>query len=311
MRVLLAGASGAIGRYLIPQLIAAGHEVTGTTRTPGALTGTGATEIVTDVVNRADFLRLVDGMEFDGVLHQLSALARTPMTYADMIATNRLRAEGTSTLLAAARLTGATRFVYPSSVYGYGFRNHGSKVLDETAPFGQLPGTRLDAVQKALLSGEQQARAFGGVSLRYGVFYRGRGPIPPVVEEWHGVLPFVHLEDAASATVLALDRGAPGSVYNIVDDVPVSWRAVHDARSDTYGLPNPPRQSPWFARLAAPFGAHLIAETSLKLSNAKAKAELGWAPKYPSYLDALASDRDLVQHAQAVLSGKASVVRSA
>ena len=311
MRVLLAGASGAIGRYLIPQLIAAGHEVVGTTRTPGALTGTGATEVVTDVVDRAQFLRHIEGFEFDAVVHQLSALSRTAMSYTDMIATNRLRSEGTSTLLAAARLTGATRFIYPSSVYGYGFRDHGSRVLDETSPFGQLPGNRLDAVQKALLSGEQQARAFGGVALRYGVFYRGRGAIPPVVEDWNGVLPFVHLEDAASATVLALENATPGAVYNVVDDVPVTWRAVHDARSDTYGLPNPPRQALWFARMSSPFGAHLIGETSLKVSNARAKAELRWTPKYSSYLDALASDRELVQHAQQVLSGKAKVTRSA
>ncbi|MGV8885424.1 MAG: NAD-dependent epimerase/dehydratase family protein [Microbacteriaceae bacterium] len=311
MRVLLAGASGAIGRYLIPQLVAAGHEVVGTTRTPGALANTGASELVTDVVNRHDFLTLVQGHTFDAVVHQLSSLSRTAMTYADMRATNRLRSEGTSTLLAAARITGATKFVFQSSVYGYGFRDHGMKVLDESAPFGQLPGTRLDAVQKALLSGEQQARAFGGVALRYGVFYRGRGSIPPVVDGWHGVLPFVHLEDAASATVLALHNGVAGSVYNIVDDVPVSWDAVHEARSNTYGLPGPTRQSLWFTRVRSPYGAHLIGETSLKVSNARAKAELHWQPRYPSYLDAMTAESELVQHAQAVLAGKASVVRSA
>jgi len=310
MRVLLAGASGAIGRYLIPQLIAAGHEVTGTTRKQGALDFTGAAELVTDVVDREAFLELVRGLEFDAVIHALSSLARTPLTFVDMRETNRLRSEGTSTLLAAARLTGAKKFIFSSHVYGYGFRDHGSRVLTEDSPFGQLPGTRLDAVQKSLLSGEQQTRAYGGVVLRYGILYRGRGPIRTVVRDSKGVLPFVHFDDAAAATVLALEKVAPGAVWNIVDDEPVSWADLQSARAETFGRAEPGSQSPWFAHLYAPFAAQLTAETSLKVSNARAKAELGWQPQYPSYRDALAADKALVDHASAVVSGKASVLRS-
>ncbi|TBN57448.1 NAD(P)-dependent oxidoreductase [Glaciihabitans arcticus] len=310
MRVLLAGASGAIGRYLIPQLIAAGHEVTGTTRKRRALEFTGATELVTDVVDRQAFLELIEGFEFDAVIHALSSLARTPLTFVDMRETNRLRSEGTSTLLAAARLTGAKKFIFSSHVYGYGFRDHGSRILDEESPFGQLPGTRLDAVQKSLLSGEQQARAYGGVALRYGMLYRGRGPIRGIVRDWDGVLPFVHFDDAAAATVLALETGAPGSVYNIVDDEPVSWAELQRARAETFGRAEPNGQSSWFTHLAAPFAAQLTAETAMKVSNARAKADLGWKPLYPSYRDALTADKELVDHARAVVSGTASVLRS-
>ena len=146
--------------------------------------------------------------------------------------------------------------------------------------------------------------------LRYGVLYRGRGPIRGVVRDWPGVLPFVHFDDAATATVLALEKGQPGGVYNIVDDEPVSWTVLQTARADTFGRAEPRSQSPWFAHLAAPFAAQLTAGTSMKVSNARAKAELGWSPLYPSYRDALTADKELVDHAKNVVSGTASVLRS-
>jgi len=304
MRVLLAGATGAIGRNLVPQLIAAGHHVIGVTRKSGALSDTGASEIEADVRKRSEFLAAVRGLEFDAVINQMSSLTRTPLTYSDMRETNRLRSEGTSTLIAAARAAGAKKFVQASIVYGYGFWEHGKRLIDEDYPFGQLPGTQLDAVQKSLLSGEQQARAYGGVALRYGLFYRGRGPVPAAASDWDGVLPFVHVEDAAAATVLALDTGVPGRAYNIVDDEPVSWRALHQARADAFALPDPSAQPSWLLRLAAPFGAQLLTATSMRVSNARARAELGWAPQFSSYRDALAFETDLAAQAQTVLSGK-------
>ena len=304
MRVLLAGATGAIGRYLVPLLVAAGHEVTGVARTAGALAGTGASEIRADVTRREHFLQALAGHEFDAVIHQLSALVRTPLTFADMASTNRLRSEGTSTLIAAARLTGATKFVGASNVYGYGFLDHGRRLIDEEYPFGQLPGTKLDAVQKSLLSAEQQARAFGGVALRYGLFYRGRGPVPSVANDWNGVLPFIHIEDAAAATALALESGVPGRAYNIVDDEAVSWRELHQARSDALYLPDPTYASTWLLKSLAPFGSQLITATSMRVSNARARRELGWVPAFPTYRDSLAFESDLATHAQDVLSGR-------
>lgn len=304
MRVLVAGASGAIGRYLVPLLVSAGHEVTGVTRRSGALERTGATELVADIRHRAHFLQSVAGEQFDAVIHEVTDLARTPLTYADMHETNRLRSEGTSTLIAAARSTGAKKFVSASIVYGYGFQDHGRRLITESYPFGQLPGTKLDAVQKSLLTAEQQTRAFGGVALRYGLFYKGRGAVPPVAHDWHGVLPFIHIEDAAAATVVALERAAPGSVYNIVDDDPVSWRELHQGRSDAFFLPDPKRYPSWMLRLAAPFGSHLLTRTSMRVSNLRAKEELGWSPVYPSFHDALNEHTALANRAQSVLAGR-------
>jgi len=304
MRVLLAGATGAIGRNLVPQLVAAGHHVIGITRKSGALDGTGASELVADVRKRSEFLAEVRDVEFDAVINQMSSLARTPLTYSDMRETNRLRSEGTSTMIAAARAAGAKKFVQASIVYGYGFWQHSKKLIDEDYPFGQLPGTQLDAVQKSLLSGEQQARAYGGVALRYGLFYRGRGPMPAAASDWDGVLPFVHVEDAAAATVLALDTGVPGRAYNIVDDEAVSWRALHQARADAFALPDPSAQPSWLLRLAAPFGAQLLTATSMRVSNARARAELGWVPQFATYRDALSFETDLAAQAQHVLTGK-------
>jgi nucleoside-diphosphate-sugar epimerase len=288
MRVFLAGASGVIGRELIPRLLADGHEVVGTTRTRGSLDGTGATEFVGDVRDRAAFIAAASALSCDAVIHQLTAYRKPPRTFRRMAATNRLRTEGTNTLVAAARAMGATRFIAASSVYGYGFGNHGDIVLDERSPFGRETDGRILAVERALGSLEQQVRAIGGVSLRYGILYTPGGHIPPIPRDAGGVLPFVTLSDAADATILALTKARPGSVYNIVDDDPVSWRTLHEARAAAAGAPTPTEYRSRTIALAAPFAASLVTRTSLRVSNSRAKTRLGWAPEYPSYRDALA-----------------------
>jgi nucleoside-diphosphate-sugar epimerase len=161
-------------------------------------------------------------------------------------------------------------------------------VLDEDAGFGEKPGGRVDLVFRALQSNEQQARAFGGVALRYGLFYQGRGPVQAVPRDWRGTLPFIHLEDAATATVAALDAPA-GSVYNIVDDSPASWRDVQEARAAALGVRAPSRVPSWAFRRASPLAAELITATSVVVSNARAKADLGWTPRYPSYREGVAA----------------------
>jgi nucleoside-diphosphate-sugar epimerase len=288
MRVLLAGATGAIGRRLVPQLIAAGHSVIGITRTAGALAGTGATELVADVSRRASFLAALEGVKADAVIHELTALKKAPARYSDMRQTNRLRAEGASTLIAAAKRVGAKRFITASIFYGYGFHDHGSSVLDELAPFGEQDGSRNDSVQTALLSDEQQVRAFGGIALRYGIFYApGARSIPPIPQRWMGSLPVVHIEDAAHATVLALEKGKSGEAYNIVDDSPTTWRELQSLQAAADGL-RPPVELPELAlRVVAPFGAQLMTRTSMILSNAKAKRDLGWSPKFASVAQGL------------------------
>jgi nucleoside-diphosphate-sugar epimerase len=287
MRVLLAGASGDLGRHLLPLLARAGHTVTAITRRASNVSDLGVQSVVADVLDRSSLLAAVDGLEFDAVIHEATDLRREPRRYAHMRTTNRLRTEGTSALIAAARATGATRFITASVFYGYGFDDFGRRVLDEDAAFGEQPGGPVDPVLRSLISNEQQARAFGGVALRYGLLYRGRGAIPAVPSDWRGDLPFVHVSDAATATVAGL-YAAPGTAYNIVDDAPASWREVHEARARAFELPDPARLPSWLIRRAAPFGAHLLTETSMRVSNARARADLGWAPAFPSYVEGIA-----------------------
>lgn len=287
MRVFLAGASGRIGRLVIPRLLAKGHQVVGVTRHAGALDGTGAEEFVGDVLDRADFVTRASAMECDAVIHHITDLHRTPLRPRDMRGTNRLRSEGTSTLVAAAREMGATRFVAASIVYGYGFRDLGPDPIDEDAPFGIATEDRERAVQRALQSLEQQVAAFGGVTLRFGMFYAVDDPIPVVASDATGVLPFLHIDDAADATVSALSRKTP-AVFNIVDDEPVSWRDLHAARAHALGRRPPRALRTWMLDLAAPYGADLIAHTSMRVSNARARRSLRWKPRHPSYRDALA-----------------------
>ena len=278
-----------------------GHTVTGVARHTTGDTSFGSTELAADIIDRESLLRAVDGLEFDAVIHEATSFTRTPRRYAQMNPTNRLRMEGTSALLAAARETGATRFVTASAFYGYGLEDFGRVAVDEDAAFGEQPGGPIDAVHRALLSNEQQARAFGGVALRYGVFYRGRGPIPSVAANWRGELPFVHIEDAATATVAALAAPA-GSVFNIVDDTPATWREVHEERARAFEAPDPTAVPTWLMRRTAPFRADLLAATSIRVSNARARAGLGWAPAYPSYREGIRSAVTDAAHARAVTS---------
>jgi nucleoside-diphosphate-sugar epimerase len=286
MRVLLAGASGEMGRHLIPLLVEAGHEVTGVTRRRGSLRGTGANEAVADVLDRAPFKAALLGQRFDAVINELTSLSKTPTRYRHMRATNRLRTEGTSALIAAARRSGATKFVTASIFLGYGLTDNGEQPIGERAAFADLTGDRIDEVLRALISNEQQVHAFGGIALRYGLFY-GTRPVPFVCAGWAGTLPFVHVEDAAAATVLALDSGRRGAVYNIVDDVPASWSDVQRAAAVAAGTRAPVALPAWLIRLVAPYSAELITATSMRVSNASARRDLRWMPRYPSYHDGL------------------------
>ncbi|MFT4124008.1 MAG: NAD(P)-dependent oxidoreductase [Microbacteriaceae bacterium] len=287
MRVFLSGASGRIGRAVIPRLLEAGHEVVGATPHPGDLAGTGAEEFVGDLLERSDFLVRARTLRCDAVVHHVTEPHRPPRRPRHMATTNRLRSEGTSTLIAAARSMGATRFVAASAVYGYGLRDHGPEPLDEDAPFGDSADQMTAAVQRALLSLEQQVAAFGGVTLRLGIVYALDDPIPVVVSDADGVLPFLHLDDVADATVVALGRKSPG-VFNIVDDEPVSWRELHSARAAALGRTAPTALRTWLVDAGAPFAARLVAHTSLRVSNQRARRGLRWRPRRPSYREAIA-----------------------
>jgi nucleoside-diphosphate-sugar epimerase len=223
MRVLLAGASGAVGTPLTRQLIAAGHEVVGITRSQanaGRLRTVGAEAVVADVMDRENLLAAVRDVRADAVMHQLTALGTRKMRQA-MRDTNALRTTGTAHLLAAARAVGAHRFLTQSIVFGYGYRDHGPHVITEDDPFAEPAPGPLGPAIAAMRSTEQQAFSadeMEGIALRYGAFYGQDGFTRmiinlvrkrrlPVPSSGGGFASFIYLEDAATATVAALEKG--------------------------------------------------------------------------------------------------------
>jgi nucleoside-diphosphate-sugar epimerase len=303
VKVILAGASGAIGRAVVAELRRRGHEVIGVARSAGGaeiIRGLGAQPVVADVLDRDGLLRALDGLAADTVIHEATALKHAPTHYRGrgITATNRLRTTGTGHLLEAARLVGAERFVTQSMIFGYGFVDHGEAPITEDAPFGQPRGSRADPATAALGSAEQQAssaQGIEGVALRYGFLY-GPGPasarivrmlrarVFPIPRGGGGTFGWVYVDDAAAATVAALERGRAGQAYNIVDDQPATWGEVFDAMAQALGAPRPIRMPGRLIRLAAPFLAAQMIDTSMRVSNAKARTELGWQPSMLSYL---------------------------
>jgi nucleoside-diphosphate-sugar epimerase len=301
MRVLLAGASGAVGTPLTRQLLAAGHEVVGITRSQAnaeRLRTSGAEAVVADVMDRGNLLAAVRDVRADAVVHQLTALGTTKMREA-MRGTNDLRTTGTAHLLAAARAVGAHRFLTQSIMFGYGYRDHGPHVITEDDPFAEpVPGPLGPAIA-AMGSTEEQvfsADEMEGIALRYGLFYgrdsftrmiiklvrRRRLPVP---SSGGGLANFIYLEDAAAATVAALEKGRAGQAYNIVDDEPVRWADYLDALAAELGARAPRRVPTWMLR-AIPY-LHTIMTTSMRVSNAKARRELGWAPAVSTYREGI------------------------
>jgi nucleoside-diphosphate-sugar epimerase len=302
MRVFVAGATGAIGRPLVPGLIAAGHEVTGTTRSEEraeAIRAAGARAVVCDALD-ADALRaaVVDAAP-EVVVHELTALParfnpRDKQMYAP---TNRLRQEGTRNLIAAARAAGARRIVCQSIAFAYA-PGERPEVKDEDAPLAlgaPLPFgdsvRAIDEMERAVVG----AAGVDGVVLRYGWFYgpgtylADDGSVArdvrrrrlPVIGKGIGLYSFIHVDDAASATVAAVERGAPG-VYNVVDDEPAPQREWLPRYADAMGANKPLRVPVWMARLAMGKIA-TMADVQAGASNAKAKVELGWEPRWSSW----------------------------
>jgi 2-alkyl-3-oxoalkanoate reductase len=302
MRVFVAGATGAIGRPLIPKLVAAGHDVTGMTRSEERAEGVrraGARAIVCDVFDVEGVCAAVREARAEAVVHQLTALPerldlRDKQLYA---VTNRLRTEGTTTLLDAAREAGARRLVSQSIAFAYA--PVGDWVKSEDAPLMEnLPGTFGEGV-RAIAGMERQvveAEGLDGLVLRYGFFY-GPGTYygedgsttsdvrrrrMPVVGRGSAMFSFVHLDDAADATVIAVERGASG-VYNIVDDDPAPMREWLPIFAEAAGAKRPIRVPAWLAKLVAGEGVVAFALTLRGASNAKAKSELGWRPAHPTW----------------------------
>jgi nucleoside-diphosphate-sugar epimerase len=301
MKVLVAGATGTIGVPLVQKLLEGGHRVYGLTRDPGKrqlLTSLGAEPIVADAMDRDNLLRAVDRLTAGAVIHQLTALKKPPARHRDMAQTNKLRTFGTANLLEAARTLGAHRFVTQSMVFGYGYADHGHKPITEQTPFGPPGPGRFEQHLAAMGSAEQQTfttDGIQGVALRYGLFYgpgraiqglierlRRRLPVPP---DGGGTISWIYLDDAAATTVAALERGRAGHAYNVVDDEPVRWREFLGTLAQAIDAP-PPRTMPSWLLALAPYAAAMMTNT-LRVSNAKAKADLGWQPTVPTYRDGI------------------------
>ena len=296
MKIFVAGATGALGRELVPQLVARGHEVVGMTRSASkqdGLQALGARPVVADALDPDAVAQAVASAEPEVIVHQLTALSgkmgirdvRHPERFSGAIMTNRLRTEATDHLLAAGRAVGARRFVAQS--FG-SFRFAGT---DGPVQTGLEAIHYLEQVVTTIEWGE-------GLALRYGGFYGPgtgislapdavmAGPIRkrrfPIVGDGGGVWSLVHIEDAAAATAIAVERGRPGA-YDIVDDDPAPVREWLPALASALGA-KPPRRIPrWLGRLAAGEMATLMMTEARGASNDKAKRELGWKLRYASW----------------------------
>ncbi|GAA3123538.1 NAD-dependent epimerase/dehydratase family protein [Streptomyces rectiviolaceus] len=293
MRVLLAGATGAIGRPLTRALIASGHHVLALSRSEesaSAVRGLGAEPVRADALDRDELLGAVAGLRADGVIHQLTSLRKPRRTLDANDPSNLLRTRGTAHLLEAARALGARRFLTQSMVLGHGYADHGSRTFTEDDDFGVKQGNVADFIIDGLRSTEGQVFGSGhldGIALRYGVFH-GPGtwfdPTPgsrptPVPRDGGGSVPWIHVDDAAAATVAALERGRGGEAYTVVEDLPATWGEVATATAAARGG-RAPRLPSWLLRRMVPYLGVLMADTTLRASHAKAVRELGWRPAH-------------------------------
>lgn len=309
MKVFVAGATGALGRPLTQVLLAHGHTVIGLTNTPSkraALERAGVQAVAADALDSRGLRAATATLEADAVVHALTALpSGGPRRARDLAGTNALRAEGTANLLDCARRMGARRFVAESFILGYGFGDWGSRVLTEEQPLAEAGrNAGLEPILASLRSLEDQVLAatragdIEGVVLRYGLFYgpsagtdvlvrllrRRQLPLPG---GGRGVAPWIFTDDAATATVSALERGAAGAAYNVVDDEPVTLRAFLTELAAATGTPAPYSVPRWLSAIAAPY-LTIALTTVLRASNAKAKDELGWTPSVPTYREGIA-----------------------
>jgi nucleoside-diphosphate-sugar epimerase len=300
MKVFLAGASGALGKRLIPQLVERGHSVAGTTRTESkvaALWDLGAKPVVLDALDRDAVIAAVAAEKPDAIVNQLTALHGVDFRKFEKSfeMTDRLRSEGTDNLLAAAEAAGVERFV-AQSYAGWPYERTGTEAKSEQDPLDPHPAPQMRRSLEAIRHLESAVTEAGGIVLRYGGFYGpGTGLEAdgdyleqirkrkfPLLGDGRGVWSFVHIDDAAAATVIALEHGRPG-IYNIVDDEPAPVAEWLPYLAQVAGA-KPPRHLPlWLGRLVG--GEHMVVmmDESRGASNAKARRELGWQPAHGSW----------------------------
>ena len=306
MKILVAGATGAVGKRLVPLLVAGGHHVIATTRTPdkvNRLRSEGAEPAVMDGLDSESVMKTVVASRPDVIVHQMTALAsmRSLKKFDDEFAlTNRLRTEGTSHLIAAAEAAGTRKFV-AQSFSGWPNQRQGGRIKTEADPLDSDPPASMDRTLDAIQALEHMvvnAAGLNGIALRYGSLYGPgtsiasdgeiveliRGRKFPLVGDGAGVWSFIHVDDAARATQLAIERGAPG-VYNIVDDDPAEVAEWLPGLARAVGAKPPLRLPAWIGRFAIGEAGVSMMTKVRGSSNAKAKRTLGWQPAYASWRD--------------------------
>jgi len=302
VKVFLAGGSGVIGRRLIPQLLAAGHQVAATTRSTAKgsmIQSLGAIPVVVDALDAPALSKALTDFRPEAVMNQLTDLPQryNPRKLGPYYErTSRLRVEATRTLLAAAKEAGARRFLYQSLAFMY--VPAGPSALAEDAKLALNAPEPFGGAVRATVDGERLALSddgIAGVALRYGQLYgpgtyfdhegdfahQARRRMLPIVGSGGGIFSFVHVDDAAGAAVVALERG--DGVYNIVDDDPAAARDWIPAFCRDVGAPAPMQVPGWLVELLAGKFAAATMQRGRGASNAKAKRELGWEPRHPTW----------------------------
>jgi nucleoside-diphosphate-sugar epimerase len=310
MRVFVAGATGAIGTQLVPRLVAAGHEVHGMTRyesKQAMLKDLGAVPIVADALDPDQVAEAVGNARPDVIVHQLTSIGALDMRHfdRDFALTNRLRTEGTNHLLSAGQAMGVQRFV-AQGLSGYGaYQRTGGPVKSEEDPLDPTPAREMRETIAAIHQLEDAvlgARWTEGIVLRYGAFYGpGTSLAPdgeqsemirkrkfPLVGDGGGVWSFIHVADAAEATVAAVEHGSRGA-YNVVDDDPAPVAEWLPSLARTLGAKEPMRVPRFVGRLFAGETGVMMMTELRGASNAKAKRELAWRPAHPSWREGFAT----------------------
>jgi 2-alkyl-3-oxoalkanoate reductase len=304
MKVLVAGAAGAIGRRLVPLLVQAGHQVTGLTRSSkndAQIRAAGAAPVIADALDRDAVMRAVEQASPEAMIHELTAIpGKLDIRHfgRDFAVTNRLRTEGLDRLIAAGRAVGCRRML-AQSYAGWTFAREGGPAKSEEEPLDPNPPRELRSTLEAIRYLEKTVTGLSfmtGIALRYGGFYGPGTSVAadggmvvevrkrrvPIVGDGAGVWSFVHIDDAALATLRALERGDTG-VYNIVDDEPARVSEWLPALAEAVGAKPPLRLPAWLGRLAiGKHGVSMMTEVR-GASNAKAKRDLGWKPLWPTW----------------------------
>lgn len=311
MRVLVAGATSVPGIPVVKALFDGGHDVFGLTRSPtksDVIAATGATPVVGDVLDRREIADVVETVAPDAIVSLLTTLPKYgPMQLWQFRPAIRLWRDGATNLLAAAQHAGVRRLVAESVVFAYGYGPLGSVPLLESDPYpGPPPVERGRAMLDALRGMERAVLGSGllndtaGIVLRYGLFHGAGVPhaelMTRLAKLWLMPVPgggavhsWIALDDVAQATVAAVEHGLGGELYNIVDDEPVSFRTYLNAVAAQLHRPKPLGIPNALVRLASPYGAAAFGRTQAPISNAKAKRDLHWAPKYPDYRSVIAT----------------------